>query len=78
MQKKIWTIASPELCSKECSLIIVKMAFYGLKLSGTAFRAKLAGVIHDLLYVPSKADPYVWIRPEVRSNGSEYYDMALC
>ena len=25
-----------------------------------------------------KADPNVWIRPAVRTNGSEYYDMALC
>ena len=29
-------------------------------------------------YVPSKADPDVWIRPAVRPNGSEYYDTALC
>ena len=28
-------------------------------------------------YVPSKADPDVWIRPVVRPNGSEYYEMAL-
>ena len=58
--------------------MIVKMALYGLKSSGSAFRAKLAGALHDLLYVPSKADPDVWIRPAVRPNGSEYYEMALC
>ena len=54
------------------------MALYGLKSSGAAFRAKLDGVLHDLSYVPSKADPDVWIIPAVRPNGSEYYDMALC
>ena len=58
--------------------MIVKMALYGLKASGAAFRAKLAGVLHDLPYVPLKADTDVWIRPEVRPNGSELYDMALC
>ena len=57
--------------------MIVKMALYGLKSSGAAFRAKLAGVLRDLLYIPSKADPDVWIRPAIRQNGSEYYDMAL-
>ena len=58
--------------------MIVKMALYGLNSSGASFRAKLAGVLHDLSYVPSKADPDVWIRPVVRPNGSEYYKMALC
>ena len=58
--------------------MIIKMALYGLKLSGAAFRTNLAGVIHELSYVPSKADPDVWIRPAVRTDGSEYYEMALC
>ena len=58
--------------------MIVKMALYGLKSSGAAFRAKLAGVIHDIGYTPSKTDPYVWIRPAVKPDGSEYYEMVLC
>ena len=58
--------------------MIVKMALYGLKSSGAAFRYKLAGVLHDLSYVPSKADTDVWIRPAVRPDGSEYYEMSLC
>ena len=57
--------------------MIFNMALYGLKSSGAAFRAKLAGVLHDLSYVTLKADPDVWIRPAVRPNGSEYYEMAL-
>jgi hypothetical protein len=77
-REKIWTIAGPEFGSEEGIMMIVKMALYGLKSSGAAFRAKLAGVLHDLSYVPSKADPDVWIRPAVRSDGSEYYEMALC
>ena len=36
--------------------MIVKMALYDLKFSGAAFRAKLDRVIHDLSYIPSKAD----------------------
>ena len=76
-REKIWTIAGPEFGSEEGSLIFVKMALYDLKSSGAAFRAKLDGVLHDLSYVPSKGDPDVWIRPLIRPNGSEYYDMAL-
>ena len=77
-REKIWTIAGPEFGSEEGSLITVKMALYGLKPSGAALRAKLAGVLHDLLYVPSKAYPDVWIKPAVRPDGNEYYKMALC
>ena len=58
--------------------MIVKMALYGLKSSGAAFRAKLAGVLHDIGYTPSKADPDVWIRPAVKPDGAEYYEMVLC
>ena len=58
--------------------MIVKMALYGLKSSGAAFRAKLAGVLHDIGYTPSKADPDVWIRLAVKPDGSEYYEMVLC
>ena len=58
--------------------MLVKMALYSLKSSGAAFRSKLAGVIHDFLYVPLKADPDVWIRPAVSPNGGEYYEMTLC
>ena len=47
-REKIWNIAGPEFGSEEGSLMIVKMALYGLKSSGAAFRAKLAGVLHDL------------------------------
>ena len=35
-------------------------------------------MLHNLSYVPSKADPYVRIRPAVRPDGSEYYEMSLC
>ena len=58
--------------------MIVKMALYGLKSSGAAFRAKLAGVLHDIGYTPSKADPDVWLRPSEKPYESAYYEMVLC
>ena len=54
------------------------MALYVLKSSGAAFRAKLAGVLKDIQYQPTKADPDVWIRPAICKDGSEYYEMILC
>ena len=66
--EKIWTIAGPEFVSEEGNLMIVKMALYRLNSSGAAFRSKLTVVLHDLSYVPSKADPDVCIRPAVRPD----------
>ena len=34
-------------------------------------------MLHDLSYVPLKADPDVWIRPAVRPDGIKNFDMAL-
>ena len=42
------------------------------------FRENLSGVIHEIGYTPSKADPYVWLRPAVNPDGAEYYEMVLC
>ena len=71
-REKIWTIAGPEFGSKEGTMMIVKIALYGLKSSEATFRAKLAGVIKDIQYQPTKADPDVWIRPAIFKDGSEY------
>ena len=58
--------------------MIVNMALYGLKSPGALFRAKLARVLHNISYTPSKADPDVWLRPAVNPGGAEYYEMVLC
>ena len=76
-REKIWTRAGPEFGSEEGTIMIVKVAIYGLKSSGAAFRAKLAGVLYDIGYTHSKADPDVWIRPAVKPDGSEYYEMVI-
>ena len=46
-REKIWTIAGLEFGSEEVILMIFKIELYGLKSSGAAFRANLAGVLHD-------------------------------
>ena len=77
-REKIWTVAGPEFGSEKGSIMLIKMALYGLKSSGAAFRAKLAGVLHDCGYTPSKADPDVWLRPAVKPCGFKYYEIVLC
>ena len=76
-REKIYIIAGPEFGSEEGSIMIIRKALYGLKSSGAAFRAHLAETLYDLSYSPTKADPDVWIRPAVKANGFEYYEITL-
>ena len=77
-REKIWTRAGPEFGSEAGTIFIVKKALYGLKSTGAAFRAILAETLYDLGYVPTKADPDVWLRPAVTVDDFEYYEMVLC
>lgn len=76
--KKIWMVAGPEFgATEQGSIIIIKKALYGLKSSGAAWRALFATTLSDLGYTSSNADPDVWIRPQVKPNGFEYYEFIL-
>ena len=73
----IWTTVRPKFGSEEVSIMVVKIDLYGLKSSRAEFRDKLATLLHDIGYTPSKADPYLWMRPTIKSDGMEYYKYAL-
>ena len=77
-REKIWTRAGPEFGSESGSIMIVRKALYGLKGSGTAFRAHLAEKLHDIGFIPTRANPDVWRRPAVKPDGFEYYEYILC
>ena len=53
-------------------------ALYGLKSSGAAFRALLTKTLYDIGYLPTKADPDVWVQPATKANGFQYYEYVLC
>ena len=76
-REKIWTTAGPEFGSDKGKIMIIVRALYGLKTSGAAFRALLAETLNDLNYIPSKADPDVYMRAAVKSNGFKYYEYIL-
>ena len=76
--QKIWTYAGPGFGSKAGSIMIVKKALSGLKSSGAAFRTHLVETLHDLGFIPVRADPDVWRYPAVKTDGFEYYEFILC
>ena len=58
--------------------MIVKKTIYGLGGSGAAFRAHLAEKLHEIGFIPTRADPDVWHQPAVKPDGFEYYEYILC
>jgi hypothetical protein len=76
-RERIYVKAGPEFGSEQDSIMIVKMALYGLKSSGAACHSKLAGVLDNLGYRPSYADPDVWLKAATKPDGFVYYEMVL-
>ena len=68
----------PEFGSEARSIMIVKKALYGNKSSGAAFRAHLAETLHNLGFMPFRADHDVWQHPAVKTDGFKYYEFILC
>ena len=55
----IWTVAGAEVGSEQGRIMVINMALYGLKSSRASFRAKLAVLLNDIRYTPSKSDTEV-------------------
>ena len=77
-REKCYTRAGPEFGSDHGKLMLITRALYGLRASGATFRSFLGEALYDLGYVPTKADPDVWIRLAVKPCGFRYYEMLLC
>jgi len=76
-REKTWTRAGKEFGSDEGSVMIIVRALYGLKTSGTAWRAAFAEKLTEMGYKSTKADPDVWIWESVKPNGFWYYEILL-
>ena len=77
-RENIYIIAGEEFSSEAGSIMIVKMALYVLKSSGVVFGDKLGQVLYDMNYRPSRADPDVWMRPDIKGDGFKYSEYVLC
>ena len=57
--------------------MLITRALYGLKSAGKAFRAHLAETFYDMGFIPSLADPDVWMRSAVKEDGFKYWEYIL-
>ena len=77
-REKVWCIAGHEFGSDKGVVMVITRALYGLKSSGASWRAMFASTLNELQYESSKADPDVWLRPKMKTNGvDDYYSMVL-
>ena len=77
-REKVWMKGGIEFGDMENETLIVEKALYGLKSSGAAFRAFLAQTFDKMGFTSSIADPDVWMRPAIKSDGEEYYEYIVC
>lgn len=77
-REKIYTLAGKEFGpTNEGKVVIIVRALYGLKSSGAAWRAHLAQAMHDLDFRPCEADPDVWMKAAVTTDGLKYWEYVL-
>ena len=56
---------------------IIRRALYGGKAAGRDFRNHLRSCMSHLNFKPCLADPDVWMRPAIKSDGNECYEYVL-
>ena len=52
-RERVWVVSGPEFGSKAGNNMLTRRALYGLKISGSAFRAFLAETLDAMGYRPS-------------------------
>jgi hypothetical protein len=78
-KEKVYTICGPEFGIENIGRVaVIKMALYGLKTSAFAWREHLSETLcGSLEFQHCYADNDVWLRPAVKADGFEYYEMVL-
>ena len=79
MTEKVWTTLGPKFSKDAGKIAVIIRALYGLKSAGAAFRSHLTKCMESLRYQSCKADPDLWLKPEIRpEDGVKYYSYLLC
>jgi Reverse transcriptase (RNA-dependent DNA polymerase) len=76
-REKVYTICGPEFGDKNGCIGVIKLALYGLKSSGFAWRSHLAETVRSKDFEMCYADNDVWLRAATKSDGTTYYEYVL-
>ena len=70
--EKLYIVAGPEFQELEGYIVIFLKALYGLKSSGKRWAEVIHGILRDMKFLPSKADPCIWLRKAPNLRCYEY------
>ena len=70
--EKLCIVAGPEFHKLEGYILIFLKALYGLKSSGKRWAEVIHGILRDMKFLPSKADPCIWLRKTPSLRCYEY------
>ena len=60
--EKLYIVAGPEFQELKGYILIFLKALYGLKSSGKRWTEVIHSILRDMKFLPSKADPCIWLR----------------
>ena len=69
--EKLYIVAGPEFQELEGYILMFLKALYGLKSSGKRWAEVIHGILRDMKFLPSKADPCIWLR---KAPNLKYYE----
>jgi hypothetical protein len=76
-KEKCWIKAGPEFGDNQGKIYIVARALYGLKSAGASFRSFTAKCLDGMGFKSCPADPDVWMRVAIKSDGESYYEYVM-
>ena len=71
--EKLYIVAGPEFQELEGYILIFLQAMYGLKSSGLRWTEVIHGILRDMKFLPSRADPCIWLRKAPNLRCYEYF-----
>ena len=76
--QKDYIVCGPEFGLENVGKVaLIHRALYGGKSAGRDFRNHLRSCMHFLRFKSCPADPDVWMRPSIKSDGTKVYDYVL-
>ena len=68
----LYIVAGPEFQELEGYILIFLKALYGLKSSGKRWAEVIHSILRDMKFLPSRADPCIWLRKAPNLKCYEY------
>ena len=70
--EKIWSVAGVEFGDKHGLVVEIQRALYGMATTSRAFHEFLADKLRRIGFIPSRADPDLWMKMNEEENGYDY------